>query len=63
MPLSWAFLNPMAGIVCAYRAFFINEDLPGALPLLGISFPISWIILLVGVLFFERMQSRFADEL
>jgi len=61
--LHWlAFLNPMSGILCSYRAVWMSDPLP-PLAFVGLSFAVSWIMLGIGILFFQRVQSRFADEL
>ena len=56
------FLNPMAGIVTAYRNLFISQD---AVPvhLWGASFAAAWLILGLGVWVFQRTEPRFGDEL
>ncbi len=53
------FLNPMAGIVAAYRDVLIYNQLPGdyLLP----SALISCAILLIGYWFFKRVEFQFAD--
>lgn len=55
-------LNPMVGIMAAYRGVFLGagEMGPG---LLAVSFGLSWLVLLVGVMVFQRVQRDFADEL
>jgi lipopolysaccharide transport system permease protein len=61
--LHWlAFLNPMSGILCAYRAVWMSDPLP-SLAFVGLSFAVSWIVLGIGILFFQRVQPHFADEL
>ncbi len=57
-----AFLNPMTGLLSAYRAAFLNESLPTT-GTMTISFAVSWGILLLGWNVFQRLQIRFADEL
>lgn len=59
----WAtFLNPMTGIVCAYRRILISEPLP-VIPGVGLSFVVAWLTLVLGVVVFQRCQARFGDEL
>jgi lipopolysaccharide transport system permease protein len=53
------FLNPMAGVIEAYRAVLLNNALPN--PYLLISIAMSMVSLLVGYWFFKRAESRFAD--
>jgi lipopolysaccharide transport system permease protein len=53
------FLNPMAGIIEAYRAVLLYEQMPGAY--LGLSAIISLLILVIGYLFFKRVEPKFAD--
>ena len=57
-----AFLNPMSGLLCSYRAVWLSVPLP-PLTLIAVSYAVCWIVLAAGVLFFQRVQSRFADEL
>ena len=53
------FLNPMAGIIEAYRAVLLYEQMPGAY--LGLSAIISLFTLVIGYLFFKRVEPKFAD--
>ena len=53
------FINPMAGIIEAYRAVLLYQRLP-ELNLL-ISAIISVIVLLIGYWFFKRVENQFAD--
>lgn len=55
-------LNPMTGIVSAYRSVLLSSPLPGS-GLLGLSFCIAWVVPLVGLLVFGQFQGRFGDEL
>lgn len=57
-----AFLNPMTGIVTAYRAVFLSADIV-APRLVTMSCLIAWGILAVGVAIFQHFQVRFAEEL
>ncbi len=56
------FLNPMTGIVTAYRHVLISTPNPGN-HLVVISFLMSWLVLLIGVGVFQKFQPQFADEL
>lgn len=62
VPEKWKwiyFLNPMAGIVAAYRDVLIYNTAPGEY-----LFPaavISFVILLIGYWFFKRVEFQFAD--
>lgn len=60
--LSLYFLNPMAGIVTAYRNLFMSTDLVEP-RLIAVSFAVAWLIFLVGFLVFHRLEPRFGDEL
>jgi lipopolysaccharide transport system permease protein len=53
------FINPMAGIIEAYRAVLLYQRLPE--PNLLISAIISVIVLLIGYWFFKRVENQFAD--
>lgn len=53
------FLNPMAGILEAYRAVLLYQQLPS--PTLMISGTESLLILVVGYWFFKRVEFLFAD--
>lgn len=57
-----AFLNPMTGIITAYRSVLMGRPNPG-MGLTAISFGVAWIILAIGLVVFQRSQHRFADEL
>lgn len=57
-----AFLNPMNGILCSYRAVWMSDPLP-PLGFVGLSFAVSWILLGIGAWFFQRVQMQFSDEL
>ncbi len=56
------FANPMTGIVSAYRTALLREPFPFFRTAL-FSFAIAWIVLPLGIWFFQRLQVRFADEL
>jgi ABC-2 type transport system permease protein len=65
--LSWAaFLNPMSGIVWAYRGILMAEaapDLPPDPAAVLISAAVAWAVLFAGIAAFQKCQIRFADEL
>jgi lipopolysaccharide transport system permease protein len=64
LALTGFFLNPMTGLLIAYREALIGVHLPAqAAGMLLPSLALSWLILLVGILVFQRVQKRFADEL
>lgn len=56
----WLFyLNPMTGFIEGFRSTFLGRpfDYTG----LGISFAIAFAIFLIGVVYFEKVERRFAD--
>lgn len=53
------FLNPMAGILTAYRDILINGQIPGAY--LIPSALISFVLFIIGYWFFKRVEFQFAD--
>lgn len=62
VPKAWQwvmFVNPMTGLVEAFRAAFLGKpfDVNG----IAISFAVSVTIFLIGVAYFERVERRFAD--
>jgi ABC-2 type transport system permease protein len=57
-----AFLNPMTGIVTAYRAACLGTGIM-APRLVLMSFCVAWIVCFAGIVFFQRVQARFVDEL
>ncbi len=52
-------LNPMAGVVEGFRAAFLGK--PFDLVTLTISFSISTLIFVIGIIYFEKVERRFAD--
>lgn len=62
LPEQWHFvyfLNPMAGVVIAYRAVLLNNTVPdSSLWLAGVT---AFAILIIGYIFFKRVEHRFAD--
>ncbi len=62
VPKAWQwvmFLNPMTGLVEAFRAAFLGKpfDLQG----IAISFAVAIAIFIIGVAYFEKVERRFAD--
>jgi lipopolysaccharide transport system permease protein len=53
------FLNPMAGVLEAYRAVLLYETTPG--PYLLVSAAAALVVLLGGYWFFKRVEFLFAD--
>jgi lipopolysaccharide transport system permease protein len=53
------FLNPMAGLIDAFRSAFLGK--PFDYQAIGISFAISAAVFLWGVAYFEKVERRFAD--
>jgi lipopolysaccharide transport system permease protein len=53
------YLNPMAGVLEAYRDILLNAQLPGAyLIQSGI---VAILVFIIGYLFFKRVEFQFAD--
>lgn len=69
--LTLFFANPMTGIVTAYRTVLLSAEYRAVhlsaesyLPWqTALSFGVAWLILLIGLLVFQRAQHRFGDEL
>ena len=62
VPEDWRLLysiNPMAGIIGAFRSCLLNE--PVLWDCLGISLAVSIVLLIVGVMYFRNVERRFAD--
>jgi lipopolysaccharide transport system permease protein len=62
VPEQWQnlyFLNPMAGIIAAYRDVLIYNRLPG--DYLVAAAIVSTVTLLLGYWFFKRVEYQFAD--
>jgi ABC-2 type transport system permease protein len=57
------FCNPMAGLVVAYRAILLGAPSLVSPWLPALSFVICWAVLLAGIWLFQRVQTRFGDEL
>lgn len=56
------FLNPMTGLVTAYRAVLMSDPI-GDLSFLALSVVVCWLVFVVGVMVFQKAQVRFAEEL
>jgi lipopolysaccharide transport system permease protein len=56
---AWLYLNPMTGLTEGFRAVFLAGEVDVAL--LGVSVLSSIFFLAIGVLWFERLERRFAD--
>jgi len=56
------FINPMAGIVTAYRAVLMSDQVPDV-RLIAASFVMAWAMLAMGIAIFQKFQVRFAEEL
>ncbi len=65
--LAWlAFLNPMTGITWGYRTVLMADRLPdAAVPLSfpAVSATVCLVVLGIGLAVFQKLQSRFGDEL
>ena len=62
VPEKWRwllYLNPMAGIIEGFRAAFLGK--PFDLWLIGLSLFAAIVLFLTGVLYFEKVERRFAD--
>lgn len=59
-----AFLNPMTGLTCAYRQILMNWSTDSvSSDMIFVSVLVSWLLMPVGILIFQKAQSRFGDEL
>jgi lipopolysaccharide transport system permease protein len=62
VPEGWRwllYLNPMAGLIEAFRSAFLNR--PFDVPALAVSLGIAIVLFLVGIAYFEKAERRFAD--
>ena len=62
VPQQWRWLinlNPMAGLITAFRSAIFGESIPWAD--LSISCSVGIFLFIIGLLFFSRMERRFAD--
>ena len=57
-----AAINPMTGIVSAYRAILLSQP-EMSFAEMKVSFCLAWLILGIGLVIFQRARGRFADEL
>jgi len=65
LPEAWrwlTFVNPMTGLVGAYRAVMLAEPWPPAGGLM-LSCCVAWAVLAIGMAVFQTFQVRFGDEL
>jgi lipopolysaccharide transport system permease protein len=53
------FLNPMAGVLEAYRSVILYQELPGAY--IFLSSGVALLLFLIGYWFFKRVEFQFAD--
>lgn len=56
------FLNPMSGILTAYRGALLSQQAAG-FGLVALSFGVAWAIFLIGLGVFRAVEPRFGDEL
>jgi len=56
---SFYYLNPMSGIIEAYRDVLLRGELPG--PYLALSAAMSLVVFSIGYWFFKRVEFQFAD--
>jgi lipopolysaccharide transport system permease protein len=62
VPEKWQLLyalNPMVGMITGFRTSLLGGAYPW--PVLGVSFSVTITMLAVGVLYFRRVERRFAD--
>jgi len=62
VPEKWQwllFLNPMTGVIEAFRSAFLDRSFD--LPSIGVSLSMSIFIFICGIAYFERVERRFAD--
>lgn len=55
-------LNPMTTIIESYRDIFFYQQLPNLINL-GLVFLLSLVILLIGIIIFNKLEKGFAEEL
>lgn len=53
------FLNPMAGIIDAFRSAFLGKQFN--IGVISVSFSIAIVFFLIGVRYFEKVERKFAD--
>lgn len=64
IPERWRWLyalNPMVGVIDAFRWAICRGQAPLELPVLGISLAVSTVLLITGIAYFRRMERGFAD--
>jgi lipopolysaccharide transport system permease protein len=62
VPEQWRwvlFLNPMAGFIQGFRSAFLGQPFDGIA--IAVSIAVSVVIFIVGIAYFEKVESRFAD--
>ena len=62
VPEKWQwiiFLNPMTGVIEAFRSAFL--DRPFDFASIAVSFAVSLVVFVIGIAYFERVERRFAD--
>jgi lipopolysaccharide transport system permease protein len=62
VPVEWRwllYLNPMAGIVEGFRSAFLGNSLD--FTAIGISLGVAVLLFFLGVVYFEKVERRFAD--
>jgi len=53
------FINPMSGVIDAFRSCFLGKSLN--ISAISISFMVAVVFLLVGVIYFEKVEQKFVD--
>ena len=56
------FLNPIASIMCVFRKIILSIDYPKVF-MMGVSFILPFMTLLIGWWVFNKLETNFADEL
>lgn len=56
------FLNPLTGLLCSYRAILMS-DFSATTSQILVSCGVAWLVLIVGITIFQKVQVKFADEL
>jgi ABC-2 type transport system permease protein len=57
------FCNPMTGLIMAYRRILLGTSPEVAAWLPALSFAVCWVIFVLGIAVFQKVQPRFGDEL
>lgn len=60
--IGYYMINPMAGVVAAYRNIFLSGD-PAPAGMFLAPFALCWVMLGAGWIVFSRLERRFGDEL